>query len=136
MKAGHQRTLAFWSCASATQAPASAAAIISGRALDNRKAVARLMGKRRSPASVGGSGIWTVSPPGGGGNSKGDFLLGCGGRSSGEGTLSKGDDPLVCCEGMGGSASRRCSGGWAGASAGQGNALNHDSANTVNRMSS
>ena len=47
---GTQRTLARVSWASATQTLACAAATISGRASESRRAVARLIGKRRSVA--------------------------------------------------------------------------------------
>ena len=50
---GTQRTLARVSCASATQTLAWAAATISGRASESRKAVARLIGNRRSVGSSG-----------------------------------------------------------------------------------
>src|SRR5271170_937720 len=50
---GTQRTLARVSCASATQTLAWAAATISGRASESRKAVARLIGKPTSVDSKG-----------------------------------------------------------------------------------
>ena len=53
MKSGSQRTLACVSSASATHARACAAATISGRASESRSAVARLIGKRRSPGASG-----------------------------------------------------------------------------------
>ena len=53
MTDGTQRTLARVSCASATQTLAWAAATISGRASESRRAVARLIGKRRSVGSSG-----------------------------------------------------------------------------------
>ena len=53
MTDGTQRTLARVSCASATQTLAWAAATISGRASESRRAVARLIGKRRSVDSSG-----------------------------------------------------------------------------------
>src|SRR5437763_11259877 len=53
MIAGTQRTLARVSSASATQTLACAAATISGRASERRRAVARLIGNRRSVGAVG-----------------------------------------------------------------------------------
>ena len=53
LSVGTQRTLARVSSASATQTLACAAATISGRASESRRAVARLIGKRRSVGSSG-----------------------------------------------------------------------------------
>ena len=53
LSCGTQRTLARVSWASATHTLACAAATISGRASESRKAVARLIGKRRSVGSSG-----------------------------------------------------------------------------------
>src|SRR5689334_19462892 len=52
-RSGTQRILAWVSSASATQTRACAAATISGRASESRKAVARLIGKRTSVSSNG-----------------------------------------------------------------------------------
>src|SRR5579875_2731199 len=68
---------------------------MSGRASANRKAVAKLMGKTRSPGSGGGGLRSRTSPPGTGGRSRGDFWLGrpvcsapgAGNRMSGESLL-------------------------------------------------
>ena len=66
MSVGTQRTLARVSWASATQTLAWAAATISGRASESRKAVARLIGKRRSVGSSGaGLSFSEVSTSGG-----------------------------------------------------------------------
>ena len=62
LSVGTQRTLARVSSASATQTLACAAATISGRASESRRAVARLIGKRRS---VGSSGAGFSVKPGG-----------------------------------------------------------------------
>src|SRR5262245_55715932 len=60
LSAGSQRTLARVSSASATQTLAWAAATISGRASESRRAVARLIGKRRSVGSTGAG--FSVNP--------------------------------------------------------------------------
>src|SRR4051794_5791376 len=53
LRSGTQRTLAWVSSASATQTRACAAATIRGRASERRRAVARLIGNRRSVDSSG-----------------------------------------------------------------------------------
>ena len=62
MSVGTQRTLARVSSASATQTLACAAATISGRASESRRAVARLIGKRRSVGSSGAALSFSEAP--------------------------------------------------------------------------
>src|SRR6185437_1698044 len=107
MNAGSQRTLAFWSCASAIQALAWAMATMMGRASASRRAVARLIGKERSPASNGGAFRSTTCPPGGGGNSRGDFCdgrgegrVGSASRAGGAGAVAVGEWSTQSCCGL------------------------------------
>src|SRR5690349_19389086 len=62
LSVGSQRTLARASSASATQTLACAAATTSGRASVSRRAVARLIGKRRSVGSRGARFIVIPAP--------------------------------------------------------------------------
>ena len=79
LSVGTQRTLARVSSASATQTLACAAATISGRASESRKAVARLIGKRRSVGSSG-AGLSSTLPDRGEGRIVAESLASAAGR--------------------------------------------------------